>query len=270
MAKSDRQRDTSRTKPVQPSNRATRAAEVKAQSQRRQMLTWLGGGLLIALIAVVALIIIDRQEDDPSLAGGPSNVATVVPGPAIESSIVQDGMVLGDANAPILVVEYGDYQCPFCTKFARESMPLLIQDFIATGQIRFEFHEFPIIGSTTDGFDQEGESFLAAEAAACANDQGMYWTYHDLLYANSLGEHKDSFTPDRLKLIATQAPGLEVETFNSCLDSRTHRDDVQAMGDSAIANGINSTPTFIVNGQPVTGADYDELKAVIESQIAGP
>jgi protein-disulfide isomerase len=150
-------------------------------------------------------------------------------------------------------------------------MDTLISEYIQTGLIRFEYHEFPIIDSKSDGsFDQDGESFRAAEAAMCANDQGQYWPYHNLLYANSLGEHVGSFSTDRLKRMAEQTPGLDLETFNACVDNRTHRDTVQQMANEAQTAGINSTPTFVINGRPVSGADYGAIKDVIEEQLAGP
>lgn len=241
------------------------------QDQRKQLFTWLGGGMLIAIIVVIAFILVNNQENDGNtIVGGPANAATVVPGPSIPSSVQQNGNVLGDPNAPILVVEYGDYQCPFCTRFARQDMLTLLDEFIATGKIRFEFHEYPIVGNSNGVVDQGGESFQAAEAALCANDQGQYWPYHDLLYANSVGEFKGSFSPERLKQIATLLPEMDQESFNTCVDNRTHTADVQALTDSALLASIGSTPTFVVNGQQVVGADYAQLKDVIEAQLAGP
>ncbi len=260
------------SKTVQPSNRATRLAAQQKAKQRKDLLKWLGAGLIVAFAGVLFLIFISNQDDDDNqVVGGPENVATVLPGPAVSSAVQMNGTTMGDPAAPILVVEYGDYQCPFCTKFARQDMPTLIQEYVETGKIRFEFHELPIIGANSDGsFDQDGESFRAAEAAMCANDQNQYWTYHDLLYANSLGEFKGSFTPERLKSIATQVPGLDLDAFNTCVDNRTHTQTVLDLGTQAQAVPIQNTPTFIVNGKPVVGADYDELKAVIEEQLAGP
>ena len=253
-------------------NRTTRiAADQKAQ-QRRQLLSWLGTGVVIAIVAVATLIVLNnRGGEGKSVAGGPDNPATVVAGQFIDSSIQQNGTVLGIPEAPILVVEYGDYQCPFCVKFHRESMERLMSEYIQSGLIRFEFHEYPIIDSNDDGsFDTNGESYQAAEAARCANDQGEYWPYHNALYDNSLGEFKGSFTPDRLKQIATLVPALDQDAFGACVDNRTHTATVQQLAADAVAAGINSTPTFVINGRPVTGADYEAIKQAIEEQLAGP
>ena len=104
----------------------------------------------------------------------------------------------------------------------------------------------------------------------CANDQGLYRPYHNILYANTVGENKGSFTADRLKLLGTLTPGLDTTKFNSCVDNRTHTTDVKALGEEAIANGITSAPTFVINGQPVVGSDYDKIRQAIDSQLAGP
>lgn len=258
-------------KPVQPSNKAARIAAQQKAKQRKEMLRWLGAGLLVAFVAVAVLIWVSNRDDKETIVGGPENVATVVAGPVIPSSVQLNGTTMGDPAAPILVVEYGDYQCPFCAKFARQDMPTLIQEYVESGKIRFQFHELPIVGSGSDGsFDQDGESFRAAEAAMCANDQNLYWPYHDLLYANTLGEFKGSFTPVRLKAIALQVPGLDENVFNACIDNRSHTQTVLDLGAQAITVPIRSTPTFVVNGKPVVGADYEDLKAVIEEQLAGP
>src|SRR4051812_39012657 len=268
---SQRLADEQQTGPrkVRPSNKATAAVQAKREEQRKQLFRWLGAGLLLAFVAAAALYFLTKSEDDgTTVVGGPANAATVVPGPSFPSSLAVNGTTLGDADAPILVVEYGDYQCPFCTKFARQSMSKLVDDYIMSGKIRFEFHDYPIIGSSADGtMDQNGESFRAAEAVLCANDQNQYWPYHNILYANSVGEFKDSFTPDRLKTLGGMVPGMDTTAFNACVDARTHTADVQALGSEAIADGVTSTPTFKVNGQPVTGADYNNLTKVIDEQI---
>jgi protein-disulfide isomerase len=239
------------------------------QAKRRQeLMKWLGTGLLLAVFAVVAMIIINNREGSDS-PGSNADVATVVAAESLPEGIQQNGNVLGDPNAPVLIVEYGDYQCPFCKKFAVEDYPTLINDYIATGKARLEYRQFPIIGSNSDGsFDQSGESFKAAEAAACAQDQGKFWPMHELLYKNSLGEVKDSFTIDRLKRIAALIPDLDPPAFASCLDGGTHAQTVLASGLEATTSGVNSTPTFIVNGQQVSGADYGRLKSVIDAKLS--
>ena len=188
----------------------------------------------------------------------------------IPEGIQQNGNVLGDPNAPVLVVEYGDYQCPFCKKFAIEDYPKLIQDYIQRGKVRLEFRQYPIIGRNSDGsIDQSGESFHASEAAVCAQDQGYFWQMHDLLYQNSVGEFKGSFTVDRLKKIAALIPEMDQATFGSCLEGGSHTQTILASVSEGTSSGINSTPSFIVGNQKVSGADYNGLKKLIDDQLAG-
>jgi protein-disulfide isomerase len=271
MSQSPKTSAKSVTKLVRPSNRAQAAAQVRNQEQRQHLMVWFGVGLVIALAAASVLYWVTGKDDSGTLAGGPKNAATVVAGPPFASSISVDEMALGDPSAPITVIEYGDYQCESCTTFARTRFSTLLSDYVVAGKIRFEFHQYPLTGSAGDGtFDQDGESFRAAEAALCANDQGLYWPYHNVLYANNVGKDKGSFTPDRLKRLGTMVPGLDSTAFDACVDNRTHTTDVKAQGDEAIANGISSAPTFVINGQPVVGSDYDQIKQAIENQLAGP
>lgn len=252
----------------QSSSRPSVTLAAQQAKRRQEMLKWLGTGLLVAIFAVVALIVIISRGDDDS-AGSNADAATVVAAASIPEGIQQNGMVLGDPNAPVLIVEYGDYQCPFCKKFAVEDYPTLINEYVATGKARIEFRQFPIIGSNSDGsIDQQGESFHAAEAAVCANDQGKFWPMHDLLYQNSLGEFKGSFTLDRLKRIAALIPDLDQAAFGTCLDTGEHTQDILKSASDAATNGVNSTPTFVVGGQRVSGADYGRLKSVIDAALA--
>ena len=256
---------TTSTSRAQQGNRAGRTEAARKAQQRRQHISWLGTGLVIAIVAVAAIIVINNRSGDDNDNSGPASIATIVPGYALDSSIPTDGMTLGSPDAPVTIVEYGDYQCPFCVRFKRNDMPTLINEYIQTDQVRFEYHEYPIIG----GGDSDGESFRAAEAAVCASDQGQFWPYHNLLYANSLGEFVGSFSTDRLKRMAEQVPGLDVATFNSCLDNRTKQNTVQQMANEAQAAGIRSTPTFVINGRTVSGADYGAIKDVVEDELAG-
>ncbi len=284
MAKSKRQRQrasqqtaarptTDTTQPRRtggpgPQRQSITAAAQQAQ-RRKEMMKWLGTGLLLVVFAVVAVIAIQQSRNSGG-SGSNTDVATVVAAQPIPEGVQQNGNILGDPNAPVLVVEYGDYQCPFCKKFAIEDYPKLIQDYIQTGKVRLEFRQYPIIGRNSDGsIDQQGESFHAAEAAVCAQDQGYFWQMHDLLYENSVGEFKGSFTIDRLKKIAALIPGMDQATFGTCLEGSSHTQTILASVSEGTSSGINSTPSFIVGDQKISGADYNGLKKLIDDQLAG-
>jgi protein-disulfide isomerase len=149
--------------------------------------------------------------------------------------------VRGAAQAPVLIEEWGDYQCPSCGSFARLD-PQLEAAVISNGNAQFAFHNLAFLGQ---------ESVWAAEAAECASDQGRFWDYHKLLYASQDGENRGAFAPARLKALAGQLT-LDQTTFNQCLDSGKYLNAVQAETKSGEQLGVNSTPTIFVNGKKLT------------------
>ena len=229
------------------------------QSQRRQLLGLLGLAAAFAVGVAAVLIILSLTGDDDS---GGSNTAITAPSTTLNPSIPRDGRALGDPNAPVTVIEYGDYQCPFCANFGMRGLPQLADNYIASGQVRFEFRDRFVIDR-----DEDGESHRAAEAAMCAQDQGLFWDYHKVLYNNLTGENVGSFTPARLKELATLVPDMDRDAFNSCVDDRRHQEAVQAMDAESQGAGINSTPTFVVNGKVVQGS-YEDVAAAIDAELA--
>ena len=168
--------------------------------------------------------------------------------------------VRGNVDAPVTIVEYGDFQCPSCGAFTRSVEPELIRRYVETGKVKLIFRHFPWIGA---------ESKRAAEAASCAGAQGQFWEYHDLLYANQHGENSGFFSSDNLKRFATQL-SLDRSAFDPCLDQGLYRAAVEADFQEVRRLGFNSTPTFLVNGQRVVGAQpFAIFASVIEAQLAG-
>jgi protein-disulfide isomerase len=136
--------------------------------------------------------------------------------------------------------------------------PQLVSDYVGPGIVRFEFHDYAFRGP---------EAVRAAEAAACAADQGAYWRFHDTLYLNQSGPN--SFTDARLKQMA-ETLGLDTGTFNQCLDSGEKKADVEASIAEAQAQGIDSTPTIIINGTEIAEwHDYNAVKQAIDAELAG-
>jgi len=135
--------------------------------------------------------------------------------------------------------------------------PQLISDYVEPGKVRFEFHDYAFRGP---------EAVQAAEAAACAADQGAYWRYHDTLYLNQSGPN--SFTDARLKQMA-ETLGLDTGAFNTCLDSDEKRAGVEASIADAQAQGIDSTPTIFINGTEIAEwHDYNAVKQAIDADLA--
>jgi protein-disulfide isomerase len=229
------------------SNRERRRVEAEQAARRRQF-AWLGAAVALGLVAALVLILINR----PKPADAPIVAAAPVP-----ASLPISGTTLGNESARVSVVEWGDYQCPWCGTFSREMAPKLISDYVEPGLVKYEFRDFAFLGP---------ESIRAAEAAACAADQNAFWAYHDTLYQNQRGENQNAFSDARLKQIAATL-SLDTETFNTCLDSGAKSDAVKQSSADARKQGIDSTPTIFVDGVEVQW-QWDTLKPAIDAALA--
>ena len=175
--------------------------------------------------------------------------------------------ILGSANAPVTMIEYGDYQCPFCgTEFYAQTEPLIIQNYVNTGKVRFVFRDFSFLGPESDA---------AANAAQCANDQGKLWAYHDALYSAKVaddakgGTEDDGFFSSAELIKLGQQVGLNMTTFTSCVNNTSDANIVAQEKTDATAQGVNSTPTFYINGTQVQGAEpYAQFQTVLNAAIA--
>ncbi len=153
------------------------------------------------------------------------------------------GEVLGRPSAPVLVEEYGDFQCPACARFQREVGPT-IRQLADQGRIRFVFHQDAVIGR---------ESVLAANAATCAGDAGRFWPYHDALYAEQAPENSGALTVDRLIRLGRQV-GVTGPAFASCVRTGTYEPWVARVTDQASQRGVDAVPAIFVNGRPTPSA----------------
>lgn len=174
---------------------------------------------------------------------------------------VTQSNTMGDPKAPVYIVEYGDYQCPYCLKFWRETEPQLIEEYVNTGKVYFEYHSV--------GAFLGPESAWAAEGAYCAGDQGKFWEYHDTLFTNWTGENVGDFTQDKLIQYA-ETLGLNAQEFESCLSKGKHKGTVERDEAQAEAAGVRATPTLFINGVKVEGAQpFSILKDYIEEALNG-
>jgi len=161
----------------------------------------------------------------------------------------------GPEDAPVVMVEFSDFECPYC----RQTLPVLeaIEDAYA-GQIRFVYRQFPLT-------DIHPRAQKAAEASLCADDQGEFWAMHDLLFAEPIELEVASLK------IKAEALGLDRQAFDACLDSGKYSERVAGEIREGFSLGINGTPTVIINGRPLTGAQpYEAYATVIEEELARP
>lgn len=168
---------------------------------------------------------------------------------------VDDDPYYGPENAPITIIEFSDFECPYCRKWHVEVFQRLLDTY--SGQIKFVYRDFPL---TTI----HPNAFPAAEAANCAGEQGVYWAYHDQLFGMQLGLGKDSYTQYAEQL------GINMDTFNACLKDEKYKDEIQADFEYAAQLGVRSTPTFFINGIALVGAQsFETFQQVIEKELAG-
>ncbi len=160
---------------------------------------------------------------------------------------------IGPETAPVTIVEFADYQCPFCGRHSREVLPRVLSEY--EGEIRYVVVNFPIPRI-------HPLAPRAAEAAECAHDQGRFWDYHDLLF-----ENQEALELTDLKGYATQV-GLDAEAFDACLEGGVHAQKVQQDLQDGFRNGIDSIPTFFINGRRLVGAQpFEGFKAMIDQAL---
>jgi len=166
-----------------------------------------------------------------------------------------DDTVLGDKNAKVTIIEFSDYQCPFCKKFYEETLPLLKTNYINTGKAKLIYRDYPL--SSIHPNAQK-----AAEAAECAGEQNKYYEYHDKLFKN-----QNSLGIEDLKKYAKEL-GLNINIFNDCLDSNKMASEVQKDLEEGQNIGVDGTPAFFINGRPLVGAQpFEAFKNLIEQEL---
>jgi len=171
--------------------------------------------------------------------------------------------VLGSADAQITIVEFGDYQCEACYHWFHNTRDTLIDNYIETGKAKLIFVDLPFIGQ---------DSRIAAQASYCAEDQGKYWEYHEILYIFQEGENSGWADRDRLNSFAFSLD-MNMDEFNDCMDYSKYAKRVQANYDQAVKNGVQGTPTFIIISQDGTTEKfagpqpYSVFAAIIEPML---
>lgn len=172
---------------------------------------------------------------------------------------------IGVNSSQINIVEFGDFQCPFCEKFFQESEQQIMQDYVNTGKVKFYFVAIDFLGP---------DSLTLGQGSWCANEQGKYYEYHNQIYSNQGQENSGWGTPDKVKVLAAGISGLDTQKFNSCLDSKKYESGVQQLTSFAQKAGVTGTPTsFIGNYKEgyvsVSGAQpYNVFQQIIDKQLS--
>src|SRR3989344_694364 len=161
----------------------------------------------------------------------------------------------GQADAPVTIIEFSDFQCPFCKKFYTDSLPQLREKYIQTGKVKLVFRDFPLSNIHPD-------AQKAAEAAECAGEQGKYFAMHDKIFENQ----QELKVADLKKYAASL--GLNTQTFNDCLDSGKMKDVVANDFAQGTQYGVSGTPAFYINGKLLSGAQpFSAFEKIIEEEL---
>ena len=220
---------------------------------------WQGISAVLAVVVVVMFFIGDFGNGSGVAAGQPIAAPSPSQGqpqlPARQNIDLDDDPVLGDKNAPVTIVSFEDYQCPFCGRAFQQTFPLIKKDYIDTGKVKYVYRDFPL------SFHPNAEP--AAEASECAHEQGKFWQFHDEIFNNQESLGKDFYISTAKKL------GLNVDKFTQCIDTGKYKQEVQ--NDFAYGSqvGVSGTPTFFINGIQLVGAQpYQAFQQVIEAELA--
>lgn len=167
---------------------------------------------------------------------------------------IDDDVVLGDVDAPITLIEFGDFECPFCKQLHDQTMKRIRDEYVSTGKVRMVYRDFPL--------SFHPSAVPAAEAAECAKEQGGFWNYHDALFENQASLAQLDYVELAGKL------GLDKEEFRSCYESRRYKEEVEKDLRDGIAAGVQGTPATFINGVLVSGAvPYETFKGAIEAAL---
>jgi len=162
---------------------------------------------------------------------------------------VDDDPAIGPENAPITIVEFSDYACGYCRRFHEQTFQTLLDKY--PDQIRFVYRDLPVVGG-----------YEAAQAAECADEQGAFWDFHDLLFSGGLGFDENAYRD------YAETVGIDADSLMECVAEERYAEEVEADAQYAFNLGANGTPTFFINGIPLVGArPLSDFVAIIDSEL---
>ena len=243
--------------------RIAREQAEAAWTARRRRFTRLGAVLGAAAVVVVILVAVSSSGGGSTASTSSSASSSAVAGTQASRSLLngipQKGLTLGNANAPVRVLEFADLQCPFCRDYTTGVMPGLVQKYVRTGKVRMEFHALAFIGP---------DSVRAARVAEAAGRQNKLWNVADLAYHNQGAENSGWATDGKLRSIAAAVPGLDVKQVFAARNSAAVTAQLKAASDLATRSGVNETPTFLVGrGSSLKAVDAAGLPAAIKAAV---
>lgn len=217
-------------------------------------------GLAIGIFGYDRVVQNNRDENSELIGSAVAAVVAALPQqptpvPTVDPNMRYDvtdagNPALGPADAPVTIIEFGDFNCGYCRRFFDETLEPLLQAY--EGRVRFVYRDYPILGQS---------SVLAALAAECADDQGQFWAFHDRVYSEQV------LTREVFVQYATELE-MDVDTFTTCFDDATHQPEIEADYLAGAQLGVGGTPTFYINGKVLVGAQpYENFVAAIEAEL---
>ena len=214
------------------------------------------GAIIIGAVIVAVAIIyvnydrVDTEDQDAQLQD------------QVVEATIDDDTILGDPDAPVTIIEFSDFQCPFCRIFWRDTLPSIEKEYINTGKVRFVYRDYPL--------PSHPMAVSFAEATECADDQDSYWEMHDMIFEEQekLGEGTiTSITAEELSEWADELD-LDVEEFDACMEEHKYLDEISKDTEDGNKAGVSGTPIFFINGEMVRGAlPFESFKTVIDGKL---
>jgi len=223
------------------------------------------GATISAIVLVITFIGFDGISNPTELKIEPTPTVQQV-GPAkitMNTFLTNGSPILGNSNAPITLIEFGDYQCHFCNVFFHSIEGDILKNYVETGKVKMIFKDYNIIGP---------DSVNASHGAHCANDQGLFWEYHDILYSNWTGENNGWASSENLGKFA-QEIGLDLDIWSECMLNGKHSQTILGSNEDAKSLELTGTPAFFVIGPDgkttrLFGAQpYETFEKVFENEL---
>jgi protein-disulfide isomerase len=211
-------------------------------------------GAIIAVVGVVGVAVLGYVVSRPK--------QSITLDPATMPKVAAAGILKGNPDAPVQIIEFADFECPACGNFATVTGPDVMKRLVETGQVAFRFYDLPL--------EIHQNAVPAHNAAHCANEQGKFWQMHDQIFAGQFDWNTQaSRNPKRLFEGYAKNVGLDVAQWSACYDSGKMLPQIMANRDEAVRLRVRSTPSFVINGTLVEGAvNYDDFKRYVDQALA--
>lgn len=225
----------------------TRVSKRRTASKSSPITKWIVGGAILLALVVLAFAIINNRSASSVSAEQPDVPAEWI-----------NGRTLGNPDAPVTVSVWEDFLCPACAQWNQQVKPTLFEEYIQPGTVKLEYNYFPLNS-------HEPGASMGAMAAECASDQGVFWPYHDRLFAAARSQGQAGFQYADLQGYA-QNLGMDEDDFGDCMNSLRHQGTVVSSVTQATQLGLSSTPSVIVNNQQMSQPfNLQEMAQLIES-----